>query len=462
MSQQDEDAARKVFVGGLASNTKDEAFRELFAQFGELEEWKVMRDVNSRSARGYGFVKFKTAAAAAAVVAVSGKLVLGNRKIDCKMALDTMSCGQHVRKLFVGGLAPQVTSETLRTLFSSYGEVINTFVMQNQATGRSRCFGFVTFANQADAEGALGNPPQIGGKPLIIRKAVSRQQIMKERRQNPNNPVGPPGPLPLQVSPGRPLLQQEPLPVPLPLVASQTASSLPDQPLSIYPTQALGVPYIRQAYPEMYAQNPVRYVNQRSRSVSAQNPVRYVNQRSRSVSAQSLEAALSYTSSPVYTRTQTSVSSSFVGAQAGSSMSDSSSVRPVYMPVLDVNAASNLTPMSPTLTGLSTPLLMLPQNLNVVSQDSAAFCPTLQPAGDQQFWQVVYAASSRSPSGPPVDQVNPAAVPVTFPADPGIVHYYALAPPAPAATYPANPNQNPTRNRNRNVYVYLPPYGNTK
>lgn len=57
-------------------------------------------------------------------------------------------------KLFVGGLAWATTDETLRKAFSVYGEISEARVVQDRETGRSRGFGFVTFASPDSAKAA--------------------------------------------------------------------------------------------------------------------------------------------------------------------------------------------------------------------------------------------------------------------------------------------------------------------
>jgi len=59
-------------------------------------------------------------------------------------------------KVFVGGLHPLTTAETLCGYFGRrFGEVIDAVVMIDRATGRSRGFGFVTFREAADAASAI-------------------------------------------------------------------------------------------------------------------------------------------------------------------------------------------------------------------------------------------------------------------------------------------------------------------
>jgi RNA recognition motif-containing protein len=58
-------------------------------------------------------------------------------------------------KLFVGGLGSGVMVETLRAAFARFGPIEDAVVIVDRATGRSRGFGFVTFARAADAHEAV-------------------------------------------------------------------------------------------------------------------------------------------------------------------------------------------------------------------------------------------------------------------------------------------------------------------
>jgi RNA recognition motif-containing protein len=57
-------------------------------------------------------------------------------------------------KLFVGGLSWSTTDESLGRAFSAHGEVTEARVVMDRTTGRSRGFGFVTFATEDGARAA--------------------------------------------------------------------------------------------------------------------------------------------------------------------------------------------------------------------------------------------------------------------------------------------------------------------
>jgi len=50
--------AKKLFVGGLSWDTKDEGLRQAFAPYGEITEAKVITDRDTGRCRGFGFVTF--------------------------------------------------------------------------------------------------------------------------------------------------------------------------------------------------------------------------------------------------------------------------------------------------------------------------------------------------------------------------------------------------------------------
>ncbi|KAG5460346.1 MAG: hypothetical protein BJ554DRAFT_7618 [Olpidium bornovanus] len=79
-------------------------------------------------------------------------------------------------RLYVGGLAWAVDSAQLRAEFEPYGQVEEAEVVPDRATGRSRGFGFVRFANEEDSKKAMA---ELDGKELegrSMRIAVASER----------------------------------------------------------------------------------------------------------------------------------------------------------------------------------------------------------------------------------------------------------------------------------------------
>ncbi|XP_072978767.1 probable RNA-binding protein ARP1 isoform X1 [Typha angustifolia] len=68
-------------------------------------------------------------------------------------------------KVFVGGLAWETKSETLRQYFDRFGEILEAVVISDKNTGRSKGYGFVTFRDPESARRACMDPnPVIDGR----------------------------------------------------------------------------------------------------------------------------------------------------------------------------------------------------------------------------------------------------------------------------------------------------------
>ncbi len=59
--------------------------------------------------------------------------------------------------LFVGNLNPQTTADSLRQLFSEFGEVVSSKIIMDKATGMPRGFGFVEMADKFHSYDAIDN-----------------------------------------------------------------------------------------------------------------------------------------------------------------------------------------------------------------------------------------------------------------------------------------------------------------
>lgn len=73
-------------------------------------------------------------------------------------------------KLFIGGLAWATNDITLRDAFTPHGQVREARVVLDRETGRSRGFGFVTFATEEEAARAKDamNGAMIDGRAVRV------------------------------------------------------------------------------------------------------------------------------------------------------------------------------------------------------------------------------------------------------------------------------------------------------
>ena len=80
------------------------------------------------------------------------------------------------KKLFAGNLSWDTTSDSLRAAFEAFGEVEDAVVITDRGTGRSRGFGFVTFADENAATEAIAalNGTELDGRPINVSEARER------------------------------------------------------------------------------------------------------------------------------------------------------------------------------------------------------------------------------------------------------------------------------------------------
>jgi len=78
--------------------------------------------------------------------------------------------------IYVGNLSYDVTDETIRGTFESFGEVTSAKVIKDKYTGQSRGFAFVEMPAQSQAETAIKSlqGKELQGKQITVSEARPR------------------------------------------------------------------------------------------------------------------------------------------------------------------------------------------------------------------------------------------------------------------------------------------------
>lgn len=85
-------------------------------------------------------------------------------------------CVEMSKKIYVGNMSYSTTEDTLRDLFTAYGEVESVSIITDKFTGRARGFGFVEMGTEDAAAAAIEalNGQKVDGRELKVNEAHDR------------------------------------------------------------------------------------------------------------------------------------------------------------------------------------------------------------------------------------------------------------------------------------------------
>ena len=80
--------------------------------------------------------------------------------------------------IYVGNLVYSLEDQELQEIFSEYGQVSSAKIIRDQATGKSKGFGFVEMPNDDEARQAIEqlNQAELDGRALVVNEAREREQ----------------------------------------------------------------------------------------------------------------------------------------------------------------------------------------------------------------------------------------------------------------------------------------------
>ena len=81
-------------------------------------------------------------------------------------------------KIYVGNLSFSFGEKELKEAFQGFGEITEATVISDRFSGRSQGFGFVTFANEEDAQKAIAemNGKELSGREVKVSEAKAREE----------------------------------------------------------------------------------------------------------------------------------------------------------------------------------------------------------------------------------------------------------------------------------------------
>jgi cold-inducible RNA-binding protein len=82
------------------------------------------------------------------------------------------------KKLFIGGLNFRTSEDGLRSVFEAIGAIEEVKIVTDYETGRSKGFGFVTFADPAHASEAIAqfDGQEVDGRRVKVSEAIDNRK----------------------------------------------------------------------------------------------------------------------------------------------------------------------------------------------------------------------------------------------------------------------------------------------
>jgi len=205
-----------VFIKNLDESVGDEKLKELFAPYGTIKSYVVMKDDQGKS-KGFGFVNFENPEDAEKAVDelhekdLEGKAVFvgraqkkSEREAELRAKFEQIKM-EHMTKyqgvnLYIKNLDDDIDDTKLRGIFDPFGTITSAKVMSDPKS-QSKGFGFVCFSTPEEATKAVTdmNGKIVGSKPLYValaqrkelRKAQLEAQFAQRAKMTPRIPPGP-------------------------------------------------------------------------------------------------------------------------------------------------------------------------------------------------------------------------------------------------------------------------------
>lgn len=146
---------RTLYVGNLSQQFTESVLLSIFATAGQVLSVKIIRDRSTGMSLGYGFVEFVDHESASSALLLLNGRRFSNTDLKINWASGGSKSDSNGFSIFVGDLSSEVDDQYLGLAFAEFQSMTEARVMMDHNTGRSRGYGFVTFASKSDAARAI-------------------------------------------------------------------------------------------------------------------------------------------------------------------------------------------------------------------------------------------------------------------------------------------------------------------
>lgn len=195
---------RTIFIMQIAARTKPRDLEEFCGSVGHVRDVRIITDSKTRRSKGIAYVEFWELEAVPLAIGLNGQRLLGapliiqasqadkNRQANQGSVGGVAGFGfdgpaKGPLKLYVGSLHFNITEDMLRGIFEPFGRIEELELMKEPDTGKSRGYGFVTFAQHDDAKRAMEqlNGFELAGRPIKVPSFPLQGFLQSKRLSSP-------------------------------------------------------------------------------------------------------------------------------------------------------------------------------------------------------------------------------------------------------------------------------------
>ncbi|KAJ8016124.1 hypothetical protein DPEC_G00003910 [Dallia pectoralis] len=178
--------ARTVFCMQLAARIRPRDLEDFFSAVGKVRDVRMISDRNSRRSKGIAYIEFLEANSVPLAIGLTGQRLLGvpiivqasqaEKNRAAAMANNLQKGNAGPMRLYVGSLHFNITEDMLRGIFEPFGRIESIQLMMDSETGRSKGYGFISFADAECAKKALEqlNGFELAGRPMKVGHVTER------------------------------------------------------------------------------------------------------------------------------------------------------------------------------------------------------------------------------------------------------------------------------------------------
>jgi len=179
--------AGNVFIKNLDKSIDNKVLYDTFSSFGNILSCKVVDEGqgDGSTSKGYGFVHFETEESATRAIEKVNGMMLADKKVFVgrfKSRGDRMrEFGERAKQytnLYIKNLPESWDDAKMEEVFSAFGEILSHKVAVDEETGKSKCFGFISFKEHEQAEAAVEemDGKEVDGKKIYCGRAQKKAE----------------------------------------------------------------------------------------------------------------------------------------------------------------------------------------------------------------------------------------------------------------------------------------------